>query len=104
MNWNIQPLIPSDAQEALELLKTLSDNGEVLYKPIEQEDFLNRFFGQKRWGFTARDENGKLCGDVAFDEVEPKASWITPVPGGVGPMTRAVLMQNILTAAKNHQK
>ena len=51
-----------------------------------------------------RDENGKLCGDVAFDEVEPKASWITPVPGGVGPMTRAVLMQNILTAAKNHQK
>ena len=43
-------------------------------------------------------------GDVAFDEVEPKASWITPVPGGVGPMTRAVLMQNILTAAKNHQK
>jgi methylenetetrahydrofolate dehydrogenase (NADP+)/methenyltetrahydrofolate cyclohydrolase len=50
------------------------------------------------------DENGKLCGDVAFDEVEPKASWITPVPGGVGPMTRAVLMQNILTAAKNHQK
>ena len=62
MNWNIQPLIPSDAQEALELLKTLSDNGEVLYKPIEQEDFLNRFFGQKRWGFTARDENGKLGG------------------------------------------
>ena len=51
-----------------------------------------------------RDENGKLCGDVAFGEVEPKASWITPVPGGVGPMTRAVLMQNILTAAKNHQK
>ena len=51
-----------------------------------------------------RDENGKLCGDVAFDEVEPKASWITPVPGGVGPMTRAVLTQNILTAAKNHQK
>ncbi len=51
-----------------------------------------------------RDENGKLCGDVAFDEVEAKASWITPVPGGVGPMTRAVLMKNILTAAQNHQK
>jgi len=51
-----------------------------------------------------RDENGKLCGDVVFDEVEPKASYITPVPGGVGPMTRAVLMQNILTAAKAHQK
>ena len=51
-----------------------------------------------------RDENGKLCGDVVFAEVEPKASYITPVPGGVGPMTRAVLMKNILTAAKNHLK
>jgi len=51
-----------------------------------------------------RDENGKLCGDVDFAAVEPKASYITPVPGGVGPMTRALLMKNILTAAQNHQK
>lgn len=50
-----------------------------------------------------RDENGKLCGDVDFSSVEPKASYITPVPGGVGPMTRAMLMENILTAAKQHQ-
>ena len=50
-----------------------------------------------------RDENGKLCGDVDFAAVEPKASYITPVPGGVGPMTRALLMRNILTAAQNHQ-
>jgi len=50
-----------------------------------------------------RDENGKLCGDVDFAAVEPKCSYITPVPGGVGPMTRALLMRNILTAAKNHQ-
>ena len=49
-----------------------------------------------------RDENGKLCGDVDFAAVEPKASYITPVPGGVGPMTRAMLMKNILTAAKKH--
>ena len=49
-----------------------------------------------------RDENGKLCGDVDYGAVEPKASYITPVPGGVGPMTRAMLMQNILTAAKAH--
>ena len=48
-------------------------------------------------------ENGKLCGDVDFAAVEPKASYITPVPGGVGPMTRAMLMENILTAAKQHQ-
>lgn len=47
-----------------------------------------------------RDENGKLCGDVAYDEVAAIAGYITPVPGGVGPMTIAMLMQNTLTAAK----
>ncbi|MBQ7964599.1 MAG: bifunctional methylenetetrahydrofolate dehydrogenase/methenyltetrahydrofolate cyclohydrolase FolD [Ruminococcus sp.] len=47
-----------------------------------------------------RDENGKLCGDVDFDEVAPKCSYITPVPGGVGPMTIAVLMKNTLKACK----
>ena len=47
-----------------------------------------------------RDENGKLCGDVDYDEVEKKASMITPVPGGVGPMTIAMLMRNTLTACK----
>lgn len=47
-----------------------------------------------------RDENGKLCGDVDYDAVEPIAGYITPVPGGVGPMTIAMLMQNTLTAAK----
>ncbi len=47
-----------------------------------------------------RDENGKLCGDVDFEGVKDKCSYITPVPGGVGPMTIAMLMQNTLTAAK----
>ncbi len=47
-----------------------------------------------------RDENGKLCGDVDFDNVAPKCSYITPVPGGVGPMTIAVLMKNTLKACK----
>lgn len=50
-----------------------------------------------------RNEAGKLCGDVCYDEVAAKASYITPVPGGVGPMTRAMLMKNTLTAAKLHQ-
>ncbi len=50
-----------------------------------------------------RDENGRLCGDVDYAAVASKASFITPVPGGVGPMTRAVLMQNTLLAAKQHQ-
>ena len=45
-------------------------------------------------------ENGKLCGDVEFASVEPVAGYLTPVPGGVGPMTIATLMRNTLTAAK----
>lgn len=45
-------------------------------------------------------ETGRFFGDVCFGEVEKKASFITPVPGGVGPMTRAMLMKNILAAAK----
>ena len=47
-----------------------------------------------------RNAAGKLVGDVCYDEVAAKASAITPVPGGVGPMTRAILMRNTLTAAK----
>lgn len=46
--------------------------------------------------------NGKLCGDVQFDTVSQKASYITPVPGGVGPMTIGMLMKNTLKAAKLH--
>ncbi len=45
-------------------------------------------------------ENGKLCGDVKYDEVAPKAAYITPVPGGVGPMTIAMLMNNCIIACK----
>lgn len=48
-----------------------------------------------------RDENGKLCGDVDFAAVEPIAGCITPVPGGVGPMTITMLLKNTITAAKS---
>ena len=51
-----------------------------------------------------RDENGKLCGDVDFAAVEPVASYITPVPGGVGPMTITMLMNNTLTSAQKKAK
>ena len=51
-----------------------------------------------------RDENGKLCGDVDFAAVEPKASFITPVPGGVGPMTITMLLKNTVNAAKRRLK
>ena len=48
-----------------------------------------------------RTDDGKLVGDVDFEEVSKKASYITPVPGGVGPMTIAMLMNNVVKAAKN---
>ena len=51
-----------------------------------------------------RNAAGKLCGDVDFAPVAEIASYITPVPGGVGPMTRAMLMENTLTAARLHGK
>ncbi len=51
-----------------------------------------------------RNADGKLCGDVNFSEVEPIASYITPVPGGVGPMTITMLLKNTLTAAKEQNK
>lgn len=47
-------------------------------------------------------ENGKLCGDVVFDEVEPVSSYITPVPGGVGPMTITMLLNNTVQSAKKY--
>lgn len=48
----------------------------------------------------SRDENGKLSGDVDFENVKDVCSFITPVPGGVGPMTVTMLMRNTLLAAK----
>jgi methylenetetrahydrofolate dehydrogenase (NADP+)/methenyltetrahydrofolate cyclohydrolase len=52
---------------------------------------------------TTRNEHGKLVGDVAFDEAFERASWITPVPGGVGPMTIACLLENALLAARERK-
>lgn len=51
-----------------------------------------------------RDENGKLCGDVDFEAVKDKCSFITPVPGGVGPMTIAMLMQNTLISSSHRMR
>ncbi len=50
-----------------------------------------------------RDENGKLCGDVDFEKVKEKCSYITPVPGGVGPMTITMLLYNTVTAAERSE-
>ena len=51
-----------------------------------------------------RNEEGKLVGDVDIENVSKKASYITPVPGGVGPMTIAMLMNNVVKAAKELEK
>ncbi|MCM1438001.1 MAG: bifunctional methylenetetrahydrofolate dehydrogenase/methenyltetrahydrofolate cyclohydrolase FolD [Roseburia sp.] len=51
-----------------------------------------------------RDENGRLCGDVDFENVKAKCSYITPVPGGVGPMTITMLLYNTVTAAERSLK
>lgn len=51
-----------------------------------------------------RNKEGKLCGDVVFEEALEKVSYITPVPGGVGPVTRAMLMENTFRAARRHGK
>ncbi len=53
---------------------------------------------------TTKMPDGKLCGDVDFEEVSKAAGFITPVPGGVGPMTRVILMKNTVTAAKLQNK
>lgn len=85
-----------------------------LYKYTSQADILISAVGKPKfltWDFIKlgaividvginRDENGKLCGDVYFDDVKDEVAAITPVPGGVGPMTIAMLMKNALTAAK----
>ncbi len=55
-------------------------------------------------GVNRNPENGKLCGDVKFDDVEPKCSYITKVPGGVGPMTICCLMQNTIQAFLKHME
>ena len=51
-----------------------------------------------------RDDEGRLCGDVEFGPAVQRAAYITPVPGGVGPVTRAILMENTLSAARRHGK
>lgn len=51
-----------------------------------------------------RNSEGKLCGDVDFENIKEKASYITPVPGGVGPMTIAMLMSNVIKATKKQNK
>ena len=85
-------------------LEEICKEADILIVAIGKPQFIGKEYGKK--GAVVidvgihRDENNKLCGDVKFDEVEPVASYITPVPGGVGPMTIAMLMHNCVEAMK----
>jgi len=85
-------------------LKEICANADILVVAIGKPKFVTADMVKE--GAVVIDvginrmEDGKLCGDVDFDAVEPKAGYITPVPGGVGPMTIAMLMKNTLHAAK----
>ena len=66
---------------------------------IPFDSFVGKSFNDLRYYNQGTWADGTLCGDVNYADVAPHASYITPVPGGVGPMTIAMLMQNTLTAA-----
>lgn len=85
-------------------LKSITKEADILVAAIGREKFVTADM-VKNGAIVIdvgmnRDENGKLCGDVDFENVKDKCSFITPVPGGVGPMTISMLMRNTLTAAK----
>ena len=85
-------------------LKEVTRRADILVVAIGKRQFITADYVKE--GATVidvgmhRKEDGKLCGDVDFDSVEPVAGAITPVPGGVGPMTITMLMKNAVTAAK----
>lgn len=85
-------------------LKEMTKQGDIVIAAIGKPKFFDETYIKD--GAVVidvgihRDENGKLCGDVDFQKVEDKASAITPVPGGVGPMTIAMLMDNCVNSVK----
>ena len=85
-------------------LKEVTKKADILVVAIGRANFITKDMVKENAvvidvGIN-RGENGKLCGDVDFEEVSKVASYITPVPGGVGPMTIAMLMNNIVKAAR----
>ena len=86
-------------------LKEICAQADILVAAVGKADFVTADMVKE--GATVIDvgmnrKDGKLCGDVCFDEVNEKAAYLTPVPGGVGPMTITMLMKNTLKAAKLH--
>ena len=86
-------------------LKEVCRRADILVAAIGKPEFFDASYVKEGAvvidvGMNRRPADGKLCGDVDFASVEPIASAITPVPGGVGPMTITMLLQNTLTAAR----
>lgn len=85
-------------------LANFTAQADILIAAIGRAKFIDRTFIKPGAVIIDvgmnRDENGKLCGDVDFEDVQETASFVTPVPGGVGPMTIAMLMENTLESAE----
>ena len=89
-------------------LKEHTQNADIIISAIGKPKFITKDM-IKQGAIVIdvginRGEDGKITGDVDFENVEPKASYITPVPGGVGPMTITMLMNNVIKCAKNFNK
>lgn len=89
-------------------LKEVCKRADILVTAIGKPEFFDDSYVKPGAvvidvGMNRRPADGKLCGDVHFASVEPIASAITPVPGGVGPMTITMLLKNTLTAARGHE-
>ena len=89
-------------------IEEITKNSDIIIAAMGKPKFLKG--NMVKQGATVIDvginrmENGKIVGDVDFEEVSKKTSYITPVPGGVGPMTIAMLMNNIVKATKEQNK
>ena len=83
-------------------LKEICSRADILIAAVGKKEFITGEYIKENAVVIDvgihRDENNKLSGDIKYDEAEPKASMITPVPGGVGPMTIAMLMHNCVEA------
>lgn len=89
-------------------LRSVTSQADILVAAVGRAKMIDRSFVKEGAVIIDvgmnRDENGKLCGDVDFDSVKEIASYITPVPKGVGPMTIAMLLSNTVKSAKNTLK
>ena len=96
------------AHSHTENLKEVCQRADVLIAAVGKAKMINRDYVKD--GAVVldvginRDDNNKLCGDVDYEDVKDKVYAITPVPGGIGPMTITMLLKNTLEAFYNHMK